>query len=125
MEAETYCCICGERLAHDLPSRELAQNEVYKCGELRYIELAHRDCAISDDSGIEWDYDEPDSIRIEQAPGPFEAYRGETLIASAATESELRAIILRDHGQEALRCTKCGEADRTQGKHGIGRCVPF
>jgi hypothetical protein len=64
-----------------------------------------------------------ESIRIEQAPGPFEAYRGDTLIASAATMSEVRAIILRDHGQDALRCTDCGEADRTNGDHGRGRCV--
>ena len=63
------------------------------------------------------------SIRIKQAPGPFEAYRGDKLIASAATMSEVRAIILRDHGQDALRCSQCGEADRTKGSHGIGRCV--
>jgi hypothetical protein len=55
---ETYCCICGERLAHDLQPHELAENNVFKCGELSYIELAHRACAVAEDgSGIEWDYD--------------------------------------------------------------------
>jgi hypothetical protein len=54
---ETYCCICGERLAHDLQPHELAENSVFKCGELSYIELAHRACAVTDDSGIEWDCD--------------------------------------------------------------------
>ncbi len=64
-------------------------------------------------------------IRIQRAPGPFEAYRGDKLIASAATMSEIRAIILRDQGEDALRCAQCGEADRTKGTHGRGRCTGF
>ena len=64
-------------------------------------------------------------IRIEQPPGPFEAWDGDTLVASASTMSELRALVFSARGPEALRCTHCGEADYSKGDHGIGRCVAF
>lgn len=58
MEFETYCALCGDRLANSLKAHELAENRVIKCGELSYIELAHRACAVADgDSGIPWEYD--------------------------------------------------------------------
>lgn len=49
-EPETYCSICGEKLAHDLLPQELAEHRVIKCGELSYIELAHRSCAVAEDA---------------------------------------------------------------------------
>jgi hypothetical protein len=51
------CAICGELLASTLAPSDLADFDVYKCGELQYTELAHRACAVADDSGVAWDYD--------------------------------------------------------------------
>lgn len=64
------CTICREML-HE--GERLADCKVYKNGELAYIELAHRDCAIiatEEDGATGWEWDpledgdfEPDMFR--------------------------------------------------------------
>lgn len=36
------CCVCRKDI---LEGQDIVDNEVYKCGELHYIELAHKNCA--------------------------------------------------------------------------------
>ena len=47
--AAVYCACCSEPLAWDKDAQRVAQdvaiNDVYKCGELSYTELAHPECA--------------------------------------------------------------------------------
>ena len=57
MPIEDYCAKCGEKLKHDLKPQELAEHKVFKCGELSYIERAHRDCAVKcTDDFYSWKY---------------------------------------------------------------------
>ncbi len=36
-----------------------------------------------------------------------------------------KARDLLNESAPVVKCTACGEADRSRGDHGIGRCVPF
>ncbi len=48
-DTDDMVCICPfcEKAIwnHELYNQEVAENKIYKCGELSYIELAHIDCA--------------------------------------------------------------------------------
>lgn len=53
------CAVCRRML---FEGDVLADNRVYKLGELAYIELAHVACAQADDSGVPWTWDEPEDL---------------------------------------------------------------
>ena len=52
------CACCHEPL---LPGQRAADHEVYKCGELNYIELAHQECAEAD-ADYDWRWDGDDML---------------------------------------------------------------
>jgi len=47
--AAVYCACCSAPLAYDVEAQRVAQdvacNDVIKCGELQYTEIAHPECA--------------------------------------------------------------------------------
>lgn len=58
----TLCAVCRKVLPEPSEANAplLAERRFYKCGELDDIELAHRACAVQDESdrpGVVWDYD--------------------------------------------------------------------
>ena len=63
----TEICTCAECGKMMFEGDDLVQNPVYKCGELSYIELAHRACipawAVNDD----WGPDELELVEDEPA----------------------------------------------------------
>lgn len=46
----TQICLCGVCREMLYDGDPLADHEVYKCGELEYIELAHVACAVKDNA---------------------------------------------------------------------------
>ena len=55
MTEEKLICACAVCRQDVLEGQDLVDNFVYKCGELHYIELAHKQCAP------EWDQDHEDA----------------------------------------------------------------
>ena len=51
MQYTVYCAICGDGIDEAMfGTGQLADNKVYKLGELAYIELAHTECT----KGYQW-----------------------------------------------------------------------
>lgn len=59
-EVLCYCPLCDEAIMKGTP---MADHHVYKLGELDYIELAHRACAVKFDPGMSyWQFDNPEPL---------------------------------------------------------------
>jgi hypothetical protein len=54
------CAVCRQGIHEDTPPAEVAENRVYKCGDLSYIELAHRECAVRHnlETGYGWEWEQ-------------------------------------------------------------------
>jgi len=53
----TYCAVCNKPLPEVVAANShlLADKHIYKRGELAYIELAHKACAVKD-GGYGWEW---------------------------------------------------------------------
>ncbi len=58
------CAACGQMMTEET---DMVQNPVYKCGELSYIELAHRTCLPEWSVNDDW---QPELIDFDDMPEP-------------------------------------------------------